>query len=278
MIGPESSTTTKITATRLGESALNRCEAKNQFILSHIGKSSGLQGTPLIPQDQEIECASLSKPVYENIKAMSIPTEHTFQSFLLENKQMAGYLNLCIRNSKKDWFAVFFDPKHSGRVDMICHGIMNRMTELLIDSINAKEKQKKFFEVQILSEFQKNEDCFLRNLFQDNFPELPNQDNNATLCQMMIMITLKNYFIDTRVRQAISDVKKDLTSDVEESKTDNTNDDIILNDDEVNKIFGWALYKGMKKYIDLYDRKEEHKQHSYKIKILKYMCIKIRSN
>ena len=63
----------------------------------------------------------------------------------------------------------------------------------------------------------------------------------------MIMITLKNYFIDAGVRTAIAEVKKDLKSEINETANVNTNEDIILNDDEVNKIFGWALYKVEKK-------------------------------
>ena len=91
---------------------------------------------------------------------------------------------------------------------MICHDIMNKMTALFIESMNTKEKRNRLFEFKILTEFQKGQDSFLHKLFEKVFPQLPNQGNDLVLCKMMVMIVLKNYFVDAGLRQAISEVKK----------------------------------------------------------------------
>ena len=120
------------------------------------------------------------------------------------------------------------------------------------DSTNLTQSFKR----QMLAYMHTPQNSPFDNLFQEHFSELYDNTIGNICCRCILVNVFKNCFIEEWMPSIIKEYKKETLTFMVPRTTSSEMSNIIaiVNDDDVNILFGWVLFKLKKKYKKLIDK------------------------
>ena len=101
----------------------------------------------------------------------------------------------------------------------------------------------------LLKDMQKGNKCCFDNIFRQHGPFIYKDSVRNRKFRYLIINWLKHKFVKVWINKVVTHMRMQIQTTIS-SKVSKLNDKrpIVLNDNDVNRIFGWALFKVKKKY------------------------------
>ncbi len=115
---------------------------------------------------------------------------------------------------------------------------------------------------------QKGSKCCFEDIFKQHVPVMYEDSVRNRNFRYLIINWLKHKFIEVWIGEVVSHMKIQIQTSISLKETDlNDKRPIVINDNDVNRIFGWTLFKVRNKYKNLISRGCDDKFYYEKSKI-----------
>ena len=102
--------------------------------------------------------------------------------------------------------------------------------------------------------------CCFNNIFRHHVPFIYKDSVRNRKFRCLIINWLKHKFVKVWIDKVVTHMRMQIQTTIS-SKVSELNDkqSIVLNDNDVNRIFGWALFKVKNKYVKLINKGSDNK-------------------
>ena len=214
--------------------------------------------------------------LFKYYKQHSLVGGKTFQQMLCNNPAFLAYAALS-RGTKNEWFfTTIIRDKGGTKSKSLCQHINFELYTLLTQTTTNTDALVSY-EYHIFKEIQKKESNVFDSLFQLHFNDLYEDSTNNKCCRTILVNILKHCFTEQWTGQVISAYKTDNLTFIKPISVpeDRMPALPVMNDDNVNRMFGWAIWKVKRKYKKLIDQGSVNMIYESKHAMLENMSVRV---
>ena len=171
------------------------------------------------------------------------------------NLSFTAYTDLSINTNKHSFFTNIISRKNLTKVQTLCQHINMELYRVLAEMTDNNNLTKSLKQ-KMIAYMQTPQNYSFDNLFQENFSELYDNTIGNRFCRFILINVLKHLFTEELMPSIIDVYKKEtltfMVSCANSSEMSNTI--AVVNDDGINRLFGWVLFKLKKKYKKVIDK------------------------
>ena len=201
------------------------------------------EDTCILPSGQVMENKLQGILMLPKLKQFVLLDGKSYQQYMADDKSFVKIMHLMHGSKAYKWFENLLKYKTHKSVNRLCQHINLRMYNLYCDSHNSKDEQGQF-NLCMMREMQKEKESSFEDMFKTYVPNMCNEGNDDRLCRWLIINWLKGKFFDEWVPKVIEQMKSMIgTSTSSQLSNLVVKNIVVLNDGDVNRMFGWALFK-----------------------------------
>ena len=210
---------------------------------------------------------------YPKLGDFNLPLDMNYQKYMARDEVFSKMAVMVYPSHEYNWLMVLLHELNALAVDKLCQFI-NQTLYICLSQCGCGDHQNIQFQMRILKEMQKgNESCF-EDIFRINLPIIYEDSVNNRRFRYLIINWLKNKFVNEWMNKVVIHMRTQIQTSISSKETDlNDKRPIVLNDNDVNRMFGWALFKVKKKYKKWISQGWDNKFYAAKSIILDDMTV-----
>ena len=227
--------------------------------------------TNLLPvnevSSQTIAGFNMGKYFYDAV----LKDNKSYQGILKDDHRFKSLFVLCVNSSSASFFKQILDPKLERLVDMVCSNIMEVIYNLLSISTNVKSG----FYGNLIQLLCQPDGCQLNDIILQAEAKFDIELKLKRIEKVVLVNILVHIFMEEYLPDIVTAYRKKeivsaslITRDIVPFNTSN-----IINTSDVNRIFGWSLYKEKKSMMKMIRTNNCNNLHVIKLGILDNMTV-----
>ena len=192
-----------------------------------------------------------------------LPYKYNYQQYLCKEPRFQGYVLLSIGTRRQRYFDIMLDKENAIATTNLCQEIIFMLYKTLCKSSNENMPSCDF-EYNILKIMQqKDNNEFIKMYTSSDLHQKQVQTSKEPDRIFVLILTniMKHILIENILPDIIGTFQREALTFTISTPSKNSNDiPKVLNDNDVNRVFGWALMKTIKKYVKTkYNNKSDGK-------------------
>jgi len=211
--------------------------------------------------------------LYPKLSQQALANNQSFQEYMASDTFFRNYLIADIDPEISQWLVSFLFSINTKDIDLTCQYLNLYIYQKLSSWMKDKSRRGNF-DFYFIKDMNDKRSLGYRQIFQSHIPDVYQDSTKNKIFNAIVVNWLKEKFFMKWIVKAFSQIRDQIHTSVQIGESNLVpNEDIILNDNDVNKIFGWSLFKTRKKYTRRSRKGCDEPLNDQYCNILEDMCV-----
>ena len=252
---------------------VNKTEIIDKDIKGCLMRKRSKHDTFILPQDEVSNKEYQGVLLLPKLQQFVLPDGKTYQQYMANDKCFNKIMQLLHGGIEYQWIKDMLDITKNDQMNKVCQYVNLNIYNLFCDSHDS-EYGKGQFNLCMINEMQKRDKSIFESIFKTHMPNIHNNSIQNYVFRWLVINWLKEKFFTDWIRKVVEQMKAQIDTSIGTKLSSlESNKPVALNDDDVNRMFGWALFKTRRKYNNWCKNDTVEEQITEKLNVIMDMCV-----